>query len=313
MLQRQSKNNDLVIQVEGAGIRKLEYYTDGEYKYVTDYISETVYIPSSELKKMNDGQLNSTIYIGVDNDNFSDGTQDRVVNQTFSIWIGSESTSPNVNEYYTKDEIDSMLGNGVDLKGYYTKEEIDAKIPTDYISEIPSEYITEDELNSKGYLTQHQDLSEYAKKSEIPTDYLKEIPAEYITESELNDKGYITNIKTVKGQSLIGEGDIEIDYSAGTGIKIEDGEISLRTVSSTRNNQAILNAIKSNGQTTMFRLTGDNTISITADGNYANIGVNTTNLATKDELYDDTALSNRVTAVETSLQGIESILQEING
>jgi hypothetical protein len=58
----------------------------------------------------------------------------------------------------------------------------------------------------------------------------------------------------------------------------------------------------------MFKLTGDNTISITADGNYAKIGVNTTNLATKDELYDDTALANRVTAVETSLQGIESIL-----
>jgi hypothetical protein len=54
MLQRQSKNNDLVIQVEGAGISKLEYYTDGEYRYITDY-SETVYIPSEELKKMNDG------------------------------------------------------------------------------------------------------------------------------------------------------------------------------------------------------------------------------------------------------------------
>jgi hypothetical protein len=92
-----------------------------------------------------------------------------------------------------------MLENGIDLKGYYTKEEIDDKIPTDYITSIPEEYITEEELNNKGYITQHQDLSEYAKKSDIPTDYLKEIPAEYITESELNDKGYITNIKMVNG------------------------------------------------------------------------------------------------------------------
>jgi hypothetical protein len=54
MLQRQNKNNDLVIEVQGAGISKIEYYTDGLYKYMVDY-SPIVYIPSSELQKMNDG------------------------------------------------------------------------------------------------------------------------------------------------------------------------------------------------------------------------------------------------------------------
>lgn len=87
MVQRQSKKNDLVIQLEGAGIRKVEYYTDGLYKYETTF-NETIYIPSSELEQMNNGQLKSTIYIGVDNDNFSDGTQDRVIDQRFPIWIG---------------------------------------------------------------------------------------------------------------------------------------------------------------------------------------------------------------------------------
>lgn len=38
-----------------------------------------------------------------------------------------------------------------------------------YITGIPSEYITESELSSKGYLTKHQDLSSYAKKTDIPT------------------------------------------------------------------------------------------------------------------------------------------------
>lgn len=103
MLQRQSKNNDLVIQVEGAGIRKLEYYTDGLYKYETT-ASGTIYIPSSELQKMNDGQLKSTIYITVDNDNFSDGTQDRVVNQRFAIWIGEEVS----NDRWWKDEVEGL-------------------------------------------------------------------------------------------------------------------------------------------------------------------------------------------------------------
>ena len=54
-------------------------------------------------------------------------------------------------------------------------------------------YVTEDELNSKGFLIT--------------------IPEEYITESELEAKGYLTqhqSIKTVNGESLIGEGDITI-------------------------------------------------------------------------------------------------------
>ena len=227
MLQRQSKNNDLVIQVEGAGIRKLEYYTDGEYKYVTDYVGETIYIPSSELKKMNDGQLRSTVYLSTPDNNFDDGSKDKTINQTFNIWIGSESTSPNVNEYYTKDEIDQLI-QSVDLSDYYTKDEVDKKI------------------TAGGTF----DGSQYYTKSEIDGKFdniVTEIPEEYITESELNQKGYLTEHQSLEGYALKSE--------------LPD----------------------------------------------------TTNLATKDELYDDTALANRVTAVETSLQGIESILQEING
>lgn len=38
-----------------------------------------------------------------------------------------------------------------------------------FIKSIPDEYITETELDEKGYLTEHQDLTNYALKSEIPT------------------------------------------------------------------------------------------------------------------------------------------------
>lgn len=70
------------------------------------------------------------------------------------------------------------------------------KIPTkvselendkNYINSIPSEYITETELNEKGYLTEHQDLSEYATKKELPTK---------VSELE-NDSGFITDIPDV--------------------------------------------------------------------------------------------------------------------
>ena len=40
-----------------------------------------------------------------------------------------------------------------------------------YLTAVPSEYITETELNAKGYLTEHQSLADYALKSEIPSPY----------------------------------------------------------------------------------------------------------------------------------------------
>ena len=63
-----------------------------------------------------------------------------------------------------------------------------------FITEIPSEYVTETELEAKGYLTEHQSLADYAKKSEIPdvSGFLTEIPSEYVTETELDAKGYLT-------------------------------------------------------------------------------------------------------------------------
>ena len=149
-----------------------------------------------------------------------------------------------------------------DLSDYYTKEEVDGKIPdvSNFITSIPSEYITETELNDKGYLTEIP--SEYITESELnDKGYLTEIPSEYITETELNDKGYLTsipdtyitegelttalsdkvsqtalneaiegidvgvktinntkgdvNIKTINGESILGEGDIEIKGGGG--------------------------------------------------------------------------------------------------
>ena len=66
---------------------------------------------------------------------------------------------------------------------YVTESELNAK---GYLTSVPSEYITETELNSKGYLTQHQDLSNYALKTEIPT-----VPTK--VGQLTNDAGYVTD------------------------------------------------------------------------------------------------------------------------
>ena len=64
-----------------------------------------------------------------------------------------------------------------------------------------SDFITESEVEAKGYLTEHQSLTDYATKAEIPTNisqltndsgYLTSIPSEYVTDTELDAKGYLT-------------------------------------------------------------------------------------------------------------------------
>ena len=85
----------------------------------------------------------------------------------------------NIAKVTTSGDID--LSNYVTKDTVYTKAQTDALIPSvpskvsqlendsNYLSSIPEEYVTDTELNAKGYLTSHQDLSAYALKTEIPT------------------------------------------------------------------------------------------------------------------------------------------------
>lgn len=123
---------------------------------------------------------------------------------------GGGSGTDNYNALTNKPQI-----NGVELRGNKSISDLGIEIPTktsqltndsNFLTAIPSEYITEAELNSKGYLTS--------------------VPTEYVTETELNAKGYLTehqdisgkqdllvsgtNIKTINNQSLLGSGNITI-------------------------------------------------------------------------------------------------------
>ena len=70
------------------------------------------------------------------------------------------------------------------------------------LQEVPSEYVTETELQGKGFLTEHQDIS---GKQDLISDLddirngaakgataLQSVPAEYVTETELTNKKYAT-------------------------------------------------------------------------------------------------------------------------
>lgn len=77
-----------------------------------------------------------------------------------------------------------------------------------------SSLVTKQELENKGYLTQHQSLPEYAKKSELPQQYndtelknrvarLESKPdvdtSNFVTNEALNSKGYLTQHQSLEG------------------------------------------------------------------------------------------------------------------
>lgn len=89
------------------------------------------------------------------------------------------------------------------------------------LQSIPDEYVTDEELNGKGYLTAHQDLS---GKQDVITDLdlirtnaekgataLQEVPAEYVTEKELEDKGYLTEHQSLDNYYTKKEVDDKLD------------------------------------------------------------------------------------------------------
>jgi hypothetical protein len=71
-------------------------------------------------------------------------------------------------EYITETELATSLSTKADKTDIPTKT---SQLTNDsgFLTKIPSEYITESELDSKGYLTEHQDISHLATKSELHT------------------------------------------------------------------------------------------------------------------------------------------------
>lgn len=98
--------------------------------------------------------------------------------------------------------------------GFETTEHAEATYQPkgSYLTSIPEEYVTDTELEGKGYateawvteqgyLTEHQDISGLATKEEL--------------NGKQNTLVSGTNIKTINSQSLLGEGNIEITVQGG--------------------------------------------------------------------------------------------------
>ena len=106
-------------------------------------------------------------------------------------------SNKNFSEVVPKEELKAIIkevggtestGNNIDTSNLATKEEL-AKAVTKEELEAKN-YVTEDELNNKGYLTTHQPLDNLVTKEELNS-------KGYITDEVLNSKGYLTEHQNI--------------------------------------------------------------------------------------------------------------------
>lgn len=122
---------------------------------------------------------------------------------------GGESADVDLSNYYTKEETDELIENieipEVDLTGYAKKSDIPT-VPTN-VSAFTNDagYLTEHiDISGKAdvdhthdeYLTEHQDLSEYAKKTDIPDISTK-------ADKEHTHSQYLTQHQSLEGYAKL--------------------------------------------------------------------------------------------------------------
>lgn len=181
--------------------------------------------------------------------------------------LSTIATSGNYNDLINKPNIPSKTSELTNDSGF--------------ITEVPNEYVTETELNDKGYLTEHQDLSSYA------------------TKNDLNNK-----VDKVEGKSLISNTEINrlANVSNYDDTEIKEDIEGLKESEHSHSNEEILNSIT---QTKVKDW--DNKSEF--DGNYNSL-TNRPNIPTKvSELEND---KNYLTSIPNEYVVEEDLNKEIN-
>ena len=194
---------------------------------------------NEQIATLNSSKLDVSTYT-TDKANFATKTE---LNEKQNALISGENIKTiNGNSILGSGDITITGGGDIDLSNYYNKGEVDTKLDTkldtstynsdksgfatktelsdyltvsaatstyqpigDYLTEIPSEYVTESELNAglnnKVDVTAYTaDKSTFALKTEIPTDYVSNSElANYALKSEIPDTSNFATTSTVNG------------------------------------------------------------------------------------------------------------------
>lgn len=188
-----------------------EFATSEEVEIISSNINDRVDIINnavnqniSDISTINgtlENKVDKVSGKGLSTNDFTNTYKSNVDNNTSARHTHSNKTvldgitSANITSWNNKSD---FSGSYDDLTNKPTIPTVPTKISaftndSGYLTSIPSEYITETELNAKGYLTKHQDIS--GKQDKLVSG---------------------TNIKTINGTSLLGSGDLTIE--AGSSI-----------------------------------------------------------------------------------------------
>lgn len=203
---------------------------------VTNYDDSTI---KGEIATLNSSKLDIETY-NSDKANFA--TKTELNSKQNTLVSGTNIKTINGNSLLGSGDITITGGGDIDLSNYYNKTEVDTKLDAkldvtaytqdkstfatktelsdyltvsgasstyqpkgNYLTEIPSEYITETELseslsNKLDVSAYTQDKSTFALKSEIPTDYISDSElANYALKSEIPDVSNFATNETVNG------------------------------------------------------------------------------------------------------------------
>jgi hypothetical protein len=107
-----------------------------------------------------------------------------------------KNTENEIVEFKSKEYVDNLVGEKQDTILDLETIRTNAAKGATALQSIPAEYVTETELQNKGFLTAVP--SEYITATELQNKgYLTSVPSEYVTESELQGKGYLTQHQSI--------------------------------------------------------------------------------------------------------------------
>ena len=218
----------------------------------SEYVTETELTSKGYLTSHQDisGKADKSTLTAHTNDTTSHitATERNTWNAKSNLALGTTSTTAYRGDYgntaYTHSQTTHAPSNA-QKNSDITKAEIEAKLTGNITSHTHSQY-----------LTSHQDLSDYALKTEIPNktsqlindnNFLTSIPSEYVTETELNGKGFLT-----QHQSL-GNYYTKTETYSKSEVDTKTSELSSEIINETNARQQAISSLNERlGQQTVF-------------------------------------------------------------
>ena len=188
----------------------IEYmYINSKWEVVGEYKAE-MSLDNYYTKEQTDEKFLTKTEVGNLADYVKNGELDTKVSE--AGYVKTEALTTTLTSYAKKTDIPSVPTKLSELTN-------DSGFITTYTETDPvwtsekSNYYTKTEIDNKNYLTEHQSLADYAKKSEIPTDYVKNGELD----TKVDEAGYVKiDALTTTLTSYAKKSEIPTDYVRNT-------------------------------------------------------------------------------------------------